>query len=291
MQDSLQNVVDFSALEIKIASPDTILSWSHGEIKKPETINYRSLKAEKDGLFDEKIFGPIKDYECYCGKYKRARYKGIVCDKCGVEVTHSRVRRERMGHIDLAAPVAHIWYFKGAPSKLSLLLDISPKSLASIIYFAQYVVLEIDDQQKTENLEQLEIALAESQDELKENTKQAIIETQKLLKEEKKELAEKVSNKETLELKVEEAEIKAKQQVANSKAQLDEQLEQLAEIYATIKKMVKKIKKGTILSEDEYIKLMDYDADTHIRVGMGAESILELVKELDLDSLVVLLRE
>ena len=186
MQDSLQNVVDFSALEIKIASPDTILSWSHGEVKKPETINYRSLKAEKDGLFDEKIFGPIKDYECYCGKYKRARYKGIVCDKCGVEVTHSRVRRERMGHISLAAPVAHIWYFKGAPSKLSLLLDISPKSLASIIYFAQYVVLEIDDQQKTENLEQLEIALAESQDELKESTKQVIIETQKLLKEEKK---------------------------------------------------------------------------------------------------------
>lgn len=291
MQDSLQNIIDFSALEIKVANPETILSWSHGEIKKPETINYRSLKAEKDGLFDEKIFGPIKDYECYCGKYKRARYKGIICDKCGVEVTHSRVRRERMGHIDLAAPVAHIWYFKGAPSKLSLLLDISPKSLASIIYFAQYVVLEIDDQQKTENLEQLEVSLAESQDELKEKAKQAIVETQAALKEEKKVLAKKVSNKETLELKVEEAEIKAKQQIANFKSQLDEQLEQTAEIYATIKKMVKKIKKGTILSEDEYIKLIDYDADSHIRVGMGAESILELVKELDLDALVDHLRE
>ncbi|MBT3249743.1 MAG: DNA-directed RNA polymerase subunit beta' [Candidatus Pacebacteria bacterium] len=291
MQDSLQNVVDFSALEIKIASPDKILSWSHGEIKKPETINYRSLKAEKDGLFDEKIFGPIKDYECYCGKYKRARYKGIVCDKCGVEVTHSRVRRERMGHISLAAPIAHIWYFKGAPSKLSLLLDISPKSLASIIYFAQYVVLEVDEQHKTENLEQLEITLSESQNELKEIAKQAIVETQELLKEEKKKLSEKVSNKETLELKIEEAEIKAKQQIANLKSQLDEQLDQTAEIYATIKKMVKKIKKGTILSEDEYIKLIDYDADGHIRVGMGAESILELVKELDLDSLVVYLRE
>ena len=291
MQDSLQNVVDFSALEIKVASPDTILSWSHGEIKKPETINYRSLKAEKDGLFDEKIFGPIKDYECYCGKYKRARYKGIVCDKCGVEVTHSRVRRERMGHIDLAAPVAHIWYFKGAPSKLSLLLDISPKSLASIIYFAQYVVLEIDDQQKSENLEQLEVALSESQKELKEKIKEAIVEVQVSLKEEKAALVKKISNKETLELKTEEAELKAKQKVANLKAQLDEQLEQLAEIYATIKKMVKKIKKGTILSEDEYIKLMDYGADTHIRVGMGAESILELVKEIDLDSLVVYLRE
>ena len=209
MQDSLQNIIDFSALEIKVANPETILSWSHGEIKKPETINYRSLKAEKDGLFDEKIFGPIKDYECYCGKYKRARYKGIICDKCGVEVTHSRVRRERMGHIDLAAPVAHIWYFKGAPSKLSLLLDISPKSLSSIIYFAQYVVLEVDSQQKTENLEQLEVSLAESQDELKENAKQAMTEAKAALKEEKKNLAKKVSNKETLELKVEEAEIKA----------------------------------------------------------------------------------
>ncbi len=291
MQDSLQNVVDFSALEIKIANPETILSWSHGEIKKPETINYRSLKAEKDGLFDEKIFGPIKDYECYCGKYKRARYKGIICDKCGVEVTHSRVRRERMGHISLAAPVAHIWYFKGAPSKLSLLLDISPKSLASIIYFAQYVVLEIDEQQKTQNLEQLEVSLAESQTKLKETAKQTILETQESLKAEKAKLVEKVSNKETLGLKIEEAEIKAKQQIANTKAQLDEQLDQLTEIYATIKKMVKKIKKGTILSEDEYIKLIDYDADSHLRVGMGAESILELVKELDLDSLVVLLRE
>ena len=291
MQDSLQNIIDFSALEIKVANPETILSWSHGEIKKPETINYRSLKAEKDGLFDEKIFGPIKDYECYCGKYKRARYKGIICDKCGVEVTHSRVRRERMGHISLAAPVAHIWYFKGAPSKLSLLLDISPKSLSSIIYFAQYVVLEVDAQQKTENLEQLEVSLTESQDELKENAKQAIVESQAALKEEKKSLTKKVSNKETLELKLEEAEIKAKQQIANLKSQLDEQLEQVAEIYATIKKMVKKIKKGTILSEDEYIKLIDYDADSHIRVGMGAESILELVKELDLDALVDQLRE
>lgn len=291
MQDSLQNIIDFSALEIKVASPDKILSWSHGEVKKPETINYRSLKAEKDGLFDEKIFGPIKDFECYCGKYKRARYKGIICDKCGVEVTHSRVRRERMGHIKLAAPVAHIWYFKGAPSKLSLLLDISPKSLASIIYFSQYVVLSVDDVEKTENLERLEVALAESQAELKETAKQAIIEVQNTLETDKQVLEEKVSNQETLELKLEEAELKAKQAIANLKSQLDEQLEQTAEIYSTIKRMVKKIKKGTILSEDEYIKLIDYDADSHLRVGMGAESILELVKELDLDELVVYLRE
>src|SRR3989339_115449 len=149
----MKNIVDFSALQISIASPEEMMSWSHGEVKKPETINYRSLKTEKDGLFDEKIFGPVKDYECHCGKYKRIRYKGVICDKCGVEVTQSKVRRERMGHISLAAPAAHIWFFKGAPSKLSLLLDISPKNLSSLIYFSQYVVLEIDKEDKLQVIE------------------------------------------------------------------------------------------------------------------------------------------
>ena len=121
--------------------PEKIRSWSHGEVKKPETINYRTLKPEKDGLFCEKIFGPTKDYECSCGKYKRIRYKGVVCEKCGVEVTKSKVRRERMGHIELAAPVSHIWYFKGIPSKMGLLLDMSPRILEKILYFASYVVI------------------------------------------------------------------------------------------------------------------------------------------------------
>ena len=115
-------------------------SWSYGEVTKPETINYRTLKPEKDGLFCERIFGPTKDWECYCGKYKRVRYKGIICDKCGVEVARAKVRRERMGHIELASPVSHIWYFKGTPSRLSLLLDISPRNLEQILYFAQYIV-------------------------------------------------------------------------------------------------------------------------------------------------------
>src|SRR6187549_3018553 len=134
-----KDIQTFDSISIKVASPDRILDWSHGEVTKPETINYRTQRSEKNGLFDEKIFGPIKDYECYCGKYKGIRYKGIQCDKCGVEVTQARVRRERMGHITLSAPVAHIWYFKGAPSKLSLLLDISPRNLASIVYFSQYL--------------------------------------------------------------------------------------------------------------------------------------------------------
>ena len=132
----------FNKLKIGLASDEKIREWSKGEVKKPETINYRTLKPEKDGLFCEKIFGPTKDWECHCGKYKRVRYKGIVCDRCGVEVTKAKVRRERMGHIELAAPIAHIWYFKGIPSRIALLLDISPRSLEKVIYFASYIVID-----------------------------------------------------------------------------------------------------------------------------------------------------
>src|SRR5690349_20116154 len=139
------NIADFDAVRLSVASAEDIMEWSFGEVTKPETINYRTQKPEKDGLFDERIFGPVRDFECYCGKYKRIRYKGVICDKCGVEVTHSKVRRERMAHINLAAPVAHVWFFRGAPSKLSLLLDISPRNLESIIYFAQYLVEEVDE--------------------------------------------------------------------------------------------------------------------------------------------------
>ncbi|MFC4761231.1 DNA-directed RNA polymerase subunit beta' [Fructobacillus durionis] len=139
------DVNKFESMQIGLASPDQIHDWSHGEVKKPETINYRTLKPEKDGLFDERIFGPTKDYECACGKYKRIRYKGIVCDRCGVEVTSAKVRRERMGHIELAAPVTHIWYFKGIPSRMGLVLDMSPRSLEEVIYFASYVVVDPGD--------------------------------------------------------------------------------------------------------------------------------------------------
>lgn len=139
------DVNNFESIQIGLASPDKIRSWSRGEVKKPETINYRTLKPEKDGLFCERIFGPTKDYECSCGKYKRVHYKGIVCDRCGVEVTKSSVRRERMGHLELAAPVTHIWYFKGIPSRMGLILDMSPRSLEEIIYFASYVVTDAGD--------------------------------------------------------------------------------------------------------------------------------------------------
>ena len=139
------DVNNFEFMKIGLASPDKIRSWSRGEVKKPETINYRTLKPEKEGLFCEKIFGPTKDWECHCGKYKRVRYKGVVCDRCGVEVTRAKVRRERMGHIELAAPVSHIWYFKGIPSRMGLALDMSPRSLEEIIYFASYVVTDPGD--------------------------------------------------------------------------------------------------------------------------------------------------
>ena len=135
----------FDAIKIGLASPEKIMEWSRGEVTKPETINYRTLKPEKDGLFCERIFGPSKDWECHCGKYKKIRYKGVVCDRCGVEVTKASVRRERMGHIALAAPVSHIWYFKGIPSRMGLILDISPRTLEKVLYFANYIVLDPAD--------------------------------------------------------------------------------------------------------------------------------------------------
>ncbi len=141
----MKEIKDFERIKIKIASPDQIRNWSYGEVKKSETINYRTLRPEKDGLFCERIFGTTKEWECYCGKFKSVRYKGIICDRCNVEVTHFKVRRERMGHIELAAPVAHIWYYKYIPSRIGLLLDITASSLNSILYYEKYVVIEPGD--------------------------------------------------------------------------------------------------------------------------------------------------
>ena len=144
-RNALNELNHFESLQIKLASTEKILEWSHGEVTKPETINYRTLKPERDGLFCERIFGPMKDWECHCGKYKRIRFKGIVCDRCGVEVTKAKVRRERMGHIKLAAPVSHIWYFKGIPSRMGLVLDVTPRNLEKVLYFAAYIVTDPGD--------------------------------------------------------------------------------------------------------------------------------------------------
>jgi DNA-directed RNA polymerase subunit beta' len=171
-------VNDFNAIRISLASPEQIRSWSYGEVTKPETINYRTLKPEKDGLFCERIFGPTKDWECYCGKYKRVRFKGIVCDKCGVEVARSKVRRERMGHIELASPVSHIWYFKGTPSRIGLLLDLSPRNLERILYFALYVVTHIDEEARQAELMRLDEELAA----LEQNLDEKVVERVESLK-------------------------------------------------------------------------------------------------------------
>src|SRR4030042_1755245 len=139
----MPRVDEFTTVSISLASPEQILSWSYGEVTKPETINYRTLKPERDGLFCERIFGPTKDFECACGKYKRIRFKGIICDKCGVEIARAKVRRERMGHIELASPVSHIWFARGIPSRVGLLLDLSARSLERVIYFSHYIITAV----------------------------------------------------------------------------------------------------------------------------------------------------
>ncbi len=164
--DPITKVSDFNSVRLKLAGPDQILEWSHGEVTKPETINYRTQRYEKDGLFCEKIFGPSRDWECYCGKYKRIRYKGIVCDKCGVEVTRSSVRRERMGHIQLSVPVSHIWFLRGVPSKIGLALGMSPQELEKVIYFSNYIILNVDENAREKSLSQLEQEFKSKQKEI-----------------------------------------------------------------------------------------------------------------------------
>src|SRR5512141_1523123 len=164
----------FGLMQIGLATAEDIRGWSYGEVKKPETINYRTLKPEKDGLFCEKIFGPSRDWECYCGKYKRVRFKGIICERCGVEVTRAKVRRERMGHIELAAPVTHIWYFKGVPSRLGYLLDLAPKDLEKVIYFAAYMITFVDDESRHRDLPSLEAQIEVEKKEI-ENRRDADI--------------------------------------------------------------------------------------------------------------------
>jgi DNA-directed RNA polymerase subunit beta' len=170
----LLDVNVFDELRIGLATADDIRQWSHGEVKKPETINYRTLKPEKDGLFCEKIFGPTRDWECYCGKYKRVRFKGIICERCGVEVTRAKVRRERMGHIELAAPVTHIWYFKGVPSRLGYLLDLAPKDLEKIIYFAAYLITAVNDEERHRDLPTLEAEVSAEKSTLEKKRDAAI---------------------------------------------------------------------------------------------------------------------
>jgi DNA-directed RNA polymerase subunit beta' len=290
-QDTLKNIADFAGLQIKLASSDIIKSWSRGEVTKPETINYRTLRPEKDGLFDERIFGPVKDWECYCGKYKRIRYKGIICDKCGVEVTHSRVRRERMGHITLACPVAHVWYFKGAPSKISLLLDVAPKNLESVIYFAQYIVTSVDTKGQTATIERLQKEFAVQKDKLQKDYDQKIKVAEDTSASELAKVEGQSLNAEAKAIAFDQANLKAKQQIQAVRDAQASELDKVTSLYQRLNDIVQNTHVSSIVTEEEYAKLSEYQAMDFATVAMGAEAILEVVKGLDLASLANDLRQ
>jgi DNA-directed RNA polymerase subunit beta' len=285
------NIVDFAGLKITIASPEEMKAWSYGEVTKPETINYRTLKPEKDGLFDERIFGPTKDWECYCGKYKRIRYRGIICDKCGVEVTQSKVRRERMGHIALVAPVAHVWYFKGAPSKLSLLLDISPRALEEVIYFAQYLVTKVDEQKRKEVLNRLNDLGRERMAETEKRIREEADVIHKNYVKEKEATRDRVSAVEARDMAISELTLKERQEISKLEDHGNEEKEKIKAIVDQVIAIVKSIRPLNTLTEDEYLRLFEYNATPCFDVGMGAEAILEVVKKLDLDKLAADIRE
>ncbi len=284
------NLVDFESLVVSIASPEMIRSWSFGEVTRPETINYRTLKYEKDGLFAENIFGPSKDWECYCGKYKRIRYRGVICDKCGVEVTQSKVRRERMGHITLASPVAHIWFVKGAPSKMSLILDLTMKNLEAIIYFASHLVIDIDADLKVKALESLEKQLETKQEETKKALDKTIVESEKELNASLSELKKKVKEAEKFELAGQELQLEHRQGIAKLREATAVELSQLEEIYNAVTALVKNVSPMKLLSEDEYYKLEEYGVADFVKAGMGAEALLEVLEKIDLDKLAADLR-
>ncbi len=287
----MKNIVDFAGLQIKLASPEEILSWSHGEVLKPETINYRTQKPEKDGLFCERIFGPTKDWECYCGKYKRVRFRGIICDKCGVEVTQSRVRRERMAHIKLSTPIAHVWFFKGAPSKISLLLDISPKKLTSVIYFSKYLVLSVDEKAKEEALAKI----GGEKDKKVEAIRTDFDARIEKLKDEGKiqvdALKKTIKDKDQLALKTEDAKLGLKQRAAGLREQMVSEITLQEEISAKLGDLINNVQANSLLSESEYMKFEDYNVIDWLTVGMGAEALLESLKKIDLDALASQLKE
>ena len=264
----------FDELSISLATSDQMRSWSFGEVKKPETINYRTLKPEKDGLFDERIFGPTKDWECSCGRYKRIRYRGIVCERCGVEVTRREVRRERMGHIELAAPVTHIWYFKGVPSRLGYFLDMSPKELEKVIYFAAYLVVSIDDKKRTKDLSELE---------------EAVVAECEIVEEDHQEWEAKRIKQMNVELKamengkVPEAEVQLRKkeiekEIKQKKAKSDDEIKIIEEAFSTLKTL----KPKTLIENDTLWREMIDKYDEYFTGGMGAEAVRELVQLVDL---------
>ncbi len=258
-------VNDFTTVRISLASPEQIRGWSYGEVTKPETLNYRTLKPEKDGLFCEKIFGPTKDFECYCGKYKKIRYKGIVCDKCGVEVARSKVRRERMGHINLAAPVSHIWFVKGTPSHMGLLLDISPRNLEQVIYFAKFITTGVNEEKRSQALKQLRDDMAQR------------------FSDKEKALADKIENLKP-QGEAEPGDEKAQQEIKGLQQQNIEEKRKLdSELREKIDEL-ESLVPLTLLSASRCRELRQRWGDV-FSANMGAEAILEILGTLDLEQM------
>ena len=262
------DTTDFDAIKISLASADQIRSWSHGEVKKPETINYRSLKPERDGLFCEKIFGPSKDWECACGKYKGIRFKGIVCDRCGVEVTSSKVRRERMGHIELAAPVSHIWYFKSPTSfPLARILDMKSKDLEKILYFASYVITRVDKEAREADVTELEADCAADIEELKTERDEQIAALEEQVAEDRAEGLEAMSDE---DLRLEKADIEAEYQ---------EEIELRQEAHNKFME----IEKGDLIADEALFREMKRYYSIYFDGGMGAEAVRDLLADIDLE--------
>jgi len=283
-------IVDFKSLQILLANKGDILSWSYGEVTKPETINYRTLRPEKDGLFDERIFGPTKDWECYCGKYKRIRYRGIICDKCGVEVTLSRVRRERMGHIVLSSPVCHVWFFKGSSSPLSLVLDLPQKHLESVIYYASYLVIDVNEKKKKEAIELFLKGIEKRKEDLKKSLKLEEKKIDEDIKDKKKEVPGKAM-KEQKQLITEELDLAKRQKIAVLSQRLDSESKKIDEISDALIRLLKNLKLGSVLSEDEYFRILEHDIHLFFTVKTGAEAIHNVLERIDFSSLIVILRK
>ncbi|GCD93917.1 MULTISPECIES: DNA-directed RNA polymerase subunit beta' [Embleya] len=273
----------FDELRIGLATADDIRQWSHGEVKKPETINYRTLKPEKDGLFCEKIFGPTRDWECYCGKYKRVRFKGIICERCGVEVTRAKVRRERMGHIELAAPVTHIWYFKGVPSRLGYLLDLAPKDLEKVIYFAAYMITYVDDERRQRDLPSLDAKISVERQQIEQRRDASVEERQKKLEADLAEL-EAEGAKSDVRRKVREG---AEREMKQLRDRNQRELDRLDDVWTRFKNL-----KVQDLEGDEILfREMRDRFGTYFMGGMGAQALQRRLESFDLDAEAEKLRE
>ncbi|MDP9219211.1 MAG: DNA-directed RNA polymerase subunit beta', partial [Actinomycetota bacterium] len=273
----------FDELRIGLATADDIRTWSHGEVKKPETINYRTLKPEKDGLFCEKIFGPTRDWECYCGKYKRVRFKGIICERCGVEVTRAKVRRERMGHIELAAPVTHIWYFKGVPSRLGYLLDLAPKDLEKIIYFASYLITAVDDEARHRDLPSIEASMSVERKRVEDKRDADLDARSKRLEAELAELEAEGAKADARRKVRDGAERELRQLRERAQRELD-RLEQVLDRFRGLK--VKDLESDEVLYRELRERFGEYFSG-----GMGAEALQRLLESFDLEREAESLRE